>query len=69
MVVDNVYTERLKKSASDRPSKKWEIRHYLKPGNIGYLTYLHASYIQKNMATTKHLKRMLLMGLQNSFNP
>jgi len=62
-VVNNLPTERLKNNASDPASKKWKIRHHLKPGDIGYLTYLHGIYYAKEYGYDQTFEAYVANGL------
>jgi hypothetical protein len=46
----------------------WKIRHRIKPGDIGYLTYFHGILYVKEYGYDQTLKRMLQVGLQDLFN-
>jgi len=72
MVMDNVYSKRLKNSASDPSSKRWKIRHHLKPGDIGYLTYLHGISYAKEYGYDPTFEAYVAHGLAEfvqSFSP
>ena len=44
-------------------SKKWKIRHYLKPGDIGYLTYLHGILYAKEYGYNQTFEAYVANGL------
>ena len=46
----------------------WKIRHYLKPGDIGYLTYIHGIYYAKEYGYDQTFKHMLPKDLLNLFS-
>jgi len=51
---------------------KWEIRHQIKPGDIGYLTYLHGILYVKEYGYDKTFEAYVAGGLAEfvqSFNP
>jgi len=53
-------------------SKKWKIRHYLKPGDIGYLTYLHGISYAKECGYDQTFEAYVANGLAEfvqSFSP
>jgi len=53
-------------------SKKWKIRHYLKPGDIGYLTYLHGIIYAKECSYDQTFEAYVANGLAEfvqSFSP
>lgn len=62
-MVNNLPTERLKKNTSDPSSKKWKIRHYLKPGDVGYLTYLHGILYSKEYGYDQTFEAYVANGL------
>jgi GNAT superfamily N-acetyltransferase len=67
-----MYGERLKNSASKPSSKKWNIRHDLKPGDIGYLTYLHGILYAEEYSYDQTFEAYVADGLAEfvqSFNP
>ena len=61
--MNNLTTERLKNNTSDHSSKKWKIRHYLKPGDIGYLTYLHGIQYSKEYGYDQTFEAYVANGL------
>jgi len=44
-------------------SKKWKIRHFLKPGDIGYLTYLHGILYAKEYGYDQTFEAYVADGL------
>lgn len=64
--------ERLKNSNSNYSSSKWELRRYLKPGDIGYLTYLHGILYAKEYGYDQTFEVYVANGLTDfvhSFSP
>jgi GNAT superfamily N-acetyltransferase len=60
------------KSDSGYPSKKWVVRDYLKPGDIGYLTYLHGILYAKEYGYDQTFEAYVANGLAEFlqlFNP
>lgn len=60
------------KSDFGYPSKKWVVRDYLKPGDIGYLTYLHGIVYAKEYGYDQTFEAYVAKGLAEfvqSFNP
>ena len=50
----------------------WKIRHYLKPGDIGYLTYIHGIYYAKEYEYDQTFEAYVAEGLAKfvqSYNP
>jgi len=41
----------------------WKIRHYLKPGDIGYLTYIHGIYYAKEYGYDQTFEAYVAEGL------
>ena len=52
--------------ASKPSSKKWTIRHYLKPGDIGYLTHLHGILYAKEYGYDITFEAYVAKGLAES---
>jgi len=53
-------------------SQKWKIRHYLKPGDIGYLTYLHGILYANEYGYDQTFEAYVAHGLSEfvqSFSP
>jgi hypothetical protein len=51
---------------------KWKIRHHIKPGNIGYLTYLHGILYAKEYGYDQTFEAYVAGGLAEfvqSFSP
>jgi len=64
--------ERLKDCTSNPSSKKWIIRHYLEPGDIGYLIYLHGILYARECGYDQNFEAYVANGLAEfvqSFNP
>jgi GNAT superfamily N-acetyltransferase len=56
----------------NNPSTKWEIRHELRPGDIGYLIYLHGNLYAKEYGYDQTFEVYVAHGLVEfvkSFNP
>ncbi|MCK9399343.1 MAG: GNAT family N-acetyltransferase [Bacteroidales bacterium] len=56
----------------NNPLTKWELRHELKPGDIGYLTYLHGILYAKEYKYDQTFEAYVAHGLVEfvkSFNP
>jgi len=53
----------LKSSTSDPSSEKWKIRHFLKSGDIGYLTYLHGILYAKEYGYDQTFEAYVANGL------
>jgi GNAT superfamily N-acetyltransferase len=56
----------LRNGTSKPSSKKWTIRHYLKPGDIGYLTYLHSILYAKEYGYDITFEAYVAKGLAES---
>jgi GNAT superfamily N-acetyltransferase len=55
-----------------KPAPQWEIRHELKPGDIGYLVYLHGHLYSKEYKFDQSFELYIAHGLTqfaHSFNP
>ena len=64
--------KRLQKSTSSHSSPKWELRCYLKPEDIGYLTYLHGAVYAKEYGYDQTFEAYVARGLDeflHSFRP
>jgi GNAT superfamily N-acetyltransferase len=60
------------KSGSGSSTKKWMARNYFKPGDIGYLTYLHGKIYAKEYGYDQTFEAYVAKGLVEfvqSFNP
>jgi len=58
--------------ASNPSSRKWTMRHHLKPSDIGYLTYLHGILYAKECGYDQTFEAYVANGLAEfvqSFNP
>jgi N-acetylglutamate synthase-like GNAT family acetyltransferase len=56
----------------NNPAMKWEIRHELRPGDIGYLIYLHGVLYSKEYGYDQTFETYVAHGLiefVKSFNP
>ncbi|MEW6456251.1 MAG: GNAT family N-acetyltransferase [Acidobacteriota bacterium] len=63
---------KVKNSSSNYSSTKWELRHYLKSGDIGYLSYLHGILYAKEYRYDQTFEAYVASGLAEftkSFNP
>jgi len=72
IVVNKLHMEKLKNSTSSPSSKKWKIRHHLKRGDIGYLSYLHGVLYAKEYGYDKTFEVYVAKGLEEFvefFNP
>jgi len=61
--MNNVCTERLRNSVTNPSSKKWKMRHCLKPGDIGYLIYLHGIFYAKECGYDQTFEAYVASGL------
>jgi ribosomal protein S18 acetylase RimI-like enzyme len=52
-----------KKSDSESSTKKWMVRNYFKPGDIGYLTYLHGTIYAKEYGYDQTFEAYVAKGL------
>jgi GNAT superfamily N-acetyltransferase len=60
------------KSDTERSTKKWMVRNYFKPGDIGYLTYLHGLVYAKEYGYDYTFEAYVAKGLAEfvySFDP
>ena len=64
--------ERFKNSAFNGSSSKWELRCCLKPGDVGYLTYLHGVLYEREYGYDQTFEAYVAGGLAEfvqSFSP
>ena len=57
-----------KNSTPNLSLEKLKLRHHTRPGDIGYLIYLHGVVYSKEYGYRRTFEAMLLTGLPNSFD-
>jgi len=61
--VNNVHTKRSKTNKFNPSQRKWKIRYHLKPGDIGYLTYIHGILYAKEYGYDRTFEAYVANGL------